>query len=145
MADIEWLTAAVRARPGVSEVGWLGQGAGRYEDIVWRDSNFTMPTREECITAWEEYEVEKAAELAEAEAKRDDFAEVVGEKANLMIVALGNAVSAVDSDLTIINGTPNNAQVIAIVKRVLEREKSDYQLTQLIVKAFALMADIVAA
>lgn len=132
-----------RLRP-TSEYHLKGSGFS-YADIGdWRDPNTSKPSDAECVAEWAVYQAEKTAQEADLAAKQLDFAEMIGEKAETAITQLNTAINAVESDIAIIGGSPTNAQVIAVVGRMLAREKADYQLTKAIVKAFARLADVAA-
>lgn len=113
----------------LAEYGWKGNGYGLYSDIGdWRSPSIQKPTEAAIYAEWDVYLTEKAALDAALAQRLADFQEILGAKAD-------NAIATIDNEITVLNGTPTNAQVIAILKANDQRQKA-------IIKAFQHLLDI---
>lgn len=115
-----------------AEYGWKGNGYGVYADIGdWRNAALPKPTEAQIYAAWDTYLSEKAQSDAVLAARLADFQEVIGAKAD-------SALTAIDAEITLLNGAPSNAQVIAILKANEQRQRA-------VIKAFQHLVDILGA
>lgn len=121
-----------RIRPG-AEYGWRGDGDTGHtmEAVDWRDSATQKPTETEVLTEWGLYQAEEAArqvESAQEETDLDAVAQATVQAGLAQIAAAREAIvtgqAAIAADLLILGGTPTNAQVVAILRRALNRENA---------------------
>lgn len=81
----------------------------------WRDANTQPPTEPEILTEWDVYLGEQAAETNRLAAVEQDFNDV--RQAQIQA-----ALDSIQADLATLSGSPNNATVLQIIGRILQRQ-----------------------
>lgn len=113
----------------LAEFQWKGDGFGLYSDIgEWRSPAIPKPTESAVYAEWDVYLAEKTQADALRAQRLADFLEVIGAKAD-------TALTTIDAEITLLNGSPTNAQVIAILKAADQRQKA-------LIRAFQRLLDL---
>lgn len=112
-----------------AEYHWRGNGYGLYSDIgEWRSPDILKPTEAEVYAEWDIYLLERDQHWAQSIQRAADFQAMVNTKGSAVI-------SAINDELTLLNGTPTNAQIIAVLKANEQRQRA-------IIKALQYLADL---
>lgn len=133
------LVEALRSALGAELVSGVSTGKGRVRVHLADHATAEQQAQAESIVMNHDPLILTAEQRAR-EQERLDVAQLAADQAANKLAQIDAILSEIDSDLGVIGRTPTNAQVVAVMSRLLARERAVAVLLRQFIRAFAPIA-----